>query len=108
MKQVIKPLVYLRYWDHAADNAQDVKPIICEVFGILKCEDDLCYTVVSWIANYNLDDYNSDGYAIIKSAVVEFRIINLEEDRNANSDEKRRIRSKKTAEEDNKDGIRKE
>lgn len=75
LKEVIRPLVYLRFLDHASGSATEVKPIMCELFGILKKEDSISYQVVSWICDFNLNDSNSDGYCILKSAVLEYREI---------------------------------
>lgn len=75
LKEVVKPLIYLRFLDHSSGAANEVKPIVCELFGILKKEDDVSYQVVSWICDFNLNDSNSDGYCILKSAVLEYREI---------------------------------
>lgn len=94
LKEVVKPLVYCRFLDHASGPSNEVKPIVCEVFGILKKEDRDVYHIVSWICDFNLNDSNSDGYCILKSAVLEYREIDTQGGRRAGKNAKRHQRSK--------------
>lgn len=72
-----RQLVYIKFWDHASGPSNDTAPIMCEVFGILKEENKLAYTVVSWICSGNLGDPNSDCYCILKSAVLTYRVLEV-------------------------------
>jgi hypothetical protein len=68
-------LVYLKFWDHCMGTADSLAPIECEVFGILKGQDDLAYYVISWICEANLSDPDSEGYCILKSTVVKLKVL---------------------------------
>jgi hypothetical protein len=71
----ICPLVYIKFYDHVSGSADNIKPIVCEMFGILRSEDALCYTVCAWICEFNLSDPNTDAYCILKSTVLEFEYL---------------------------------
>lgn len=72
---LIKPLVYVRFLDHCQDDSVSIKPIVCEVFGILKKEDKIAWYVCPWVCDYNLNDSNTDCYCILKSTMIEYRQI---------------------------------
>lgn len=104
-KQKIAPLVYARFYDHMQDSAPEAKPIVCEVFGILKSDDGLSLVICPWICNFNLSDPNSDAYCILKSTVLEYRQIDLKEGRNASPNEKRYSSSQKTHKRNHSNGV---
>jgi hypothetical protein len=66
-------LVYLSFWDHSEAPANEPGAVKCEVFGVLKNEDDLCYYVCPWICDYDLGDSNTDMYCILKSTVLDYK-----------------------------------
>lgn len=70
------PLVCVQFWDHSL-GSPPIAPVNCEVFGILAHQDDLCYYVLSWIADSNLTDDNNEVYCILKSTVVKLVHIKL-------------------------------
>jgi hypothetical protein len=71
-------LVYLRFLDHSAGPADTTQPIICEVFGILRDENKDAYMVASWICDTNLRDANTDIYCILKKVVLEYRVLEVQ------------------------------
>jgi len=66
-------LVWLRFLDHSSGSGDSHSLIPCEVFGILKHEDETTYTVCSWICDYDLSSPDTDAYCVIKSAVIEYK-----------------------------------
>lgn len=64
-------ILYLRFWDHTSNNAEDLDCGIAEAMGILREETDIAYYIVAWVWNSNLSDSNSEGYCILKSTVLE-------------------------------------
>ncbi len=61
-------LVAIQFYDHCMGDA-NVKPIPCEVLGLLHKEDDLAYYVASWIAD-KVIDHNTEQFVILKSTVI--------------------------------------
>ncbi len=84
--------VCLRFWDHVQVGGAEAEPMLCEVFGLMGEEDELCYRVISWLSEQTLDE-NAEQYVILKSAVVE--VVWLE----ATKLKKRRTRSRRSARE---------
>ena len=69
-------VVYIQFWDHAHWSGARVRPILCEVTGVIVGEDDVSYQIAVWICDRRIDD-NAEQFAVIKGAIIEMRRLHL-------------------------------
>jgi hypothetical protein len=86
------PAVRCVFYDHFQADSPSLQPVRCAVYGKLAKEDDLCYYILSWICEGDMDSRNSDGHCIIKSTVIKLTYL---EEVNESASTTRYKRSKK-------------
>lgn len=69
------PLVHLQFLDHAAHTGDQCGHCECDVVGFLYAESSTHYFLTCWITEKNPESEHSDGYSIMKSAVLEKNVI---------------------------------
>ena len=67
------PVVHVEFMDHAMGTSDEVKPIKCEVFGVLYKETPEAYYVASWICGSDPFNHNSETFCIIKHKSTKLR-----------------------------------
>lgn len=77
--------VRIVFWDHSSGSAADLTLCKCEVWGVLREENDLAYIVISWICDEDLKEANSDAYCILKSSVILYQELEVKD---ASTDER--------------------
>lgn len=68
-----RPIVYIKFLDHAMGNGETIGPCECEIVGWLREETNKHYIVVSWITDGNPESHNSECYCIVKGTVLQFK-----------------------------------
>lgn len=64
-------MAIIKFLDHCkySGKVDDVKPLQCELVGVIYKQDKLCYYVATWLADGVVDD-NTEHYVILKSVVT--------------------------------------
>ena len=72
MTKLGRPVV-IEFRDHSTLNAQAMVPMQCEVIGWLVREDKVAYCLATWVSDGLLEDPNTEGFVILKSAITKMR-----------------------------------
>lgn len=71
-------LVHIRFFDHSAGIKQEIRPILCNVFGLVTKEDKLHYEITTWAVEECEESQaiNNECFCILKGAIVEMTKLN--------------------------------
>jgi hypothetical protein len=69
-KRLKKSAIAVQFWDHCTGSDPHLKPIMCEVIGIVLYEDDLYIRIASWVCNAEVDNPNNELFVVLKSCII--------------------------------------
>lgn len=77
MKKIKKRPIVVRFLDHcqAPGSALEAKPVECEVVGYLTREEPTYLVVTSWVAEDDMASENCESYVVLKSTIIEKRVL---------------------------------
>lgn len=69
-------IVYIKFWDHTTAQEGIPLPSKTECVGIFHSENKLCYFIMDWVHDGDLNDMsNNKGSCILKSTVIKVKVL---------------------------------
>ena len=67
------PIVLIKFLDHVQCSGEDPRPAECEAVGFLVKEDKDSYQLLTWHADYVINDSNAELFVIVKHPGIKVR-----------------------------------